>query len=461
MQSLSLFGISCLIFLTLMSCKRDEPYPVCNENYLNSYNKVAQDFMEAFETGENIPELIQSLKNYLAQYNQYVCTFGKETFDLSAQAQTMLDELSSQKSIRKVIYGEDDRVEYADALVWQQNLARSVAAQIRSSGTNPLIDSRGSLVDLQGSPYGQTLGQSESLCSSERFFEQLSVANCSGFLVASDVLVTAGHCVKSLLDCERFVWAFDFHEGTTSFHQDQLYRCIEILDHSSDQASAHSSDDIADFAVLKLDRPVKNRPILRIRRQGLIGINDVVMAIGHPSGIPLKVAQYGIVRQNHFKNFFTASLDTFQGNSGSPVINLSTRLVEGILVRGEDDYIQTSSGCYAAHSCLENTCRGESANFITAIKVLDEFVPLSFEEFQTKMFKITPDFPSDNSGPIALYQYNFADQTLSGRQFFKVCALKRFKGTQLIKQVAQFCEWSQGIEDFYEEFVTDYYKTQS
>ncbi|WP_420540401.1 S46 family peptidase (plasmid) [Paenibacillus polymyxa] len=42
------------------------------------------------------------------------------------------------------------------------------------------------------------------------------------------------------------------------------------------------------------------------------------------------------VRDNPPNAFFVANLDTYGGNSGSPVFNSDTHEVEGILVRGED-----------------------------------------------------------------------------------------------------------------------------
>lgn len=38
------------------------------------------------------------------------------------------------------------------------------------------------------------------------------------------------------------------------------------------------------------------------------------------------------------RDFFMASLDAFVGNSGSPVFNKETGLVEGILVEGAEDF---------------------------------------------------------------------------------------------------------------------------
>ncbi len=62
--------------------------------------------------------------------------------------------------------------------------------------------------------------------------------------------------------------------------------------------------------------------------------------------------------------YFIANLDTYGGNSGSAVFNSSTGEVEGILVRGEVDYI-FDNGCRRSKKCTNDGCRGED---VTRIK---------------------------------------------------------------------------------------------
>src|SRR3712207_7230060 len=55
------------------------------------------------------------------------------------------------------------------------------------------------------------------------------------------------------------------------------------------------------------------------------------------SGLPTKIADGArVVRAN--ASFFEADLDTFGGNSGSPVFDARTNTVLGLLVRGATDY---------------------------------------------------------------------------------------------------------------------------
>jgi Peptidase S46 len=80
--------------------------------------------------------------------------------------------------------------------------------------------------------------------------------------------------------------------------------------------------------------------------------------IGHPCGLPQKYAPRARVRDNTPDTFFVANLDTYGGNSGSPVFNSSSNAVEGILVRGENDFVSRGS-CYVSMVCPTTGCRGE------------------------------------------------------------------------------------------------------
>ena len=95
--------------------------------------------------------------------------------------------------------------------------------------------------------------------------------------------------------------------------------------------------------------------------------------MGHPSGLPMKIAGGSKVHALE-KHYFVANLDTFTGNSGSPVLNEKTGLVEGILVRGGKDYIfDFDEGCYYVNKCEPTPnkeisgCGGEHISFITEL----------------------------------------------------------------------------------------------
>ncbi|MEK7383339.1 MAG: trypsin-like serine protease, partial [Elusimicrobiota bacterium] len=97
---------------------------------------------------------------------------------------------ASAQAEGKVIYGSDDRLDvYQVKDPRLKKLADSTAALFRSDHVT-LRDGKAQLWTI---PYGSSL----AVCRDEPFYSQESGAFCSGALVAPDVIMTAGHCVKS------------------------------------------------------------------------------------------------------------------------------------------------------------------------------------------------------------------------------------------------------------------------
>ena len=149
----------------------------------------------------------------------------------------------------------------------------------------------------------------------------------------------------------------DRNTPATTFNNNELYRGIRIV-------GRQLGPEGSDWALVQLDRPVLNHPSVRIRRRGKISEKSAVHVIGHPSGLPKKYAGNAAVRENDERRYFKANLDTYGGNSGSPVFNSTTHEVEGILVRGETDFVQLE-GCNVSNVCPENGCNGEDCTRTT------------------------------------------------------------------------------------------------
>jgi subtilisin-like proprotein convertase family protein len=142
-----------------------------------------------------------------------------------------------------------------------------------------------------------------------------------------------------------------------------IYECKEIIKTIADFQAQN------DLAIIKLDRSVEDREPLKIRTEGEIELGTPLVVIGHPSGLPTKIADSAFVRNNENPNYFVTNLDTFAGNSGSAVFNAETFEVEGILVRGETDYIfDYNEGCRVVNTCSMDKCKGEDVTRITNLK---------------------------------------------------------------------------------------------
>ena len=255
----------------------------------------------------------------------------------------------------KVIYGEDDR---KDLYQVSDNRLLHLA-----KGTAVLMDSYN--LEKSGNKYNvkaQSFKSQFNLCEGERFADQDSAGFCSGFLVGPQTLVTAGHCIRRTNDCNNARFVFDYaisskNAGSPkSVHENQVYRCTKLI-------KSFVQSRGADYAVVQLDRPVTGRTPLQFRTDGQIPTNAGLVVIGHPSGIPTKIAGGANVRGQD-SGFFVANLDTYGGNSGSAVFNSQTGLVEGILVRGERDFVYKGN-CKISNVCADNACRGEDVTRIT------------------------------------------------------------------------------------------------
>ena len=262
----------------------------------------------------------------------------------------------------KVVYGEDDRIEFyqykrsSDSGLKKSHL-RAVAAMI----PNRAIKKK-NVFNYQIE--AKTLGVARKLCEGEKFGKQITAANCTGFLIGKNKLVTAGHCVQNQSDCESAKWVFGYKQGRgdkiRNIPQWRVFSCKKIIKTVLDR------NTMDDFAVLELDRNVWGIRPLKIRKSGKVEKSQRVVVVGHPSGLPLKIAGGAIVRDNDNPFYFGSNLDTFGGNSGSPVFNYKTGIVEGILVRGERDYkYDFQNQCYAVNRCTDSGCRGEDVTRIT------------------------------------------------------------------------------------------------
>lgn len=245
----------------------------------------------------------------------------------------------------KAIYGNDDRVEVEDYADQEYiDKARSVALLVSAKLlTTNREDS--TLLDFPKITLDQRV---PLICPTEKFTSQISLGECSGFLIAPNKIVTAGHCMQNASACDKKKWVFDYKQGSASIAKNNVYSCKRIIT----QKYSYDEDEVNDYAVVELDRNVTNRAPLVRRKLGRVLINTPLVVIGHPMGLPMKITDGGKVsRMNQSEldrkwhslflreNYFMANLDAYAGNSGSPVFNKKTGKVEGILIQGAEDFV--------------------------------------------------------------------------------------------------------------------------
>lgn len=288
-------------------------------------------------------------------------------------------------AINKVIYGDDDRLDFNNSQDGMyRSLADSTFAIIKKVMLKPIRDGKA----FAFSKKVKSLKDQMSLCPGEKFGAQPAAAHCSAFLIGPDLVMTAGHCVEDLSKkktieeiCAENFLAIDYKESNPDnpfeieFPKKNVFSCKRVLVNKYERRGL-------DYAIIQLDRPVYSVRPLELRTEGKLAIGDGLAIIGYPWGIPGKIADNATVLNNSDDRYFGASLDSFQGNSGSAVFNAQTGLVEGILVRGKTDYViktlEDGKKCVALNYCNDEggeTCEvnggsldSEEVTRITTIK---------------------------------------------------------------------------------------------
>jgi V8-like Glu-specific endopeptidase len=278
--------------------------------------------------------------------------------------------------VSKVIYGDDNRRDYYSMPEDIKAIADSVVSLWDK--TNVSFDPSSNSYILSTQKFGERL----NLCDDEPFKDQTIGAFCSGSLVSEDTIITAGHCITNESKCASTYFVFGYavndknnpDTAVTNIPASNVYKCSKILkrnigpEPTPDNPSGTGLGP--DYAIIKLDRRVEGKKPLRMDLNQNLSKGDPVFVIGYPVGLPVKFADGSTIRDPLPVGYFVANLDTYGGNSGSPVFNSNTKLIEGILVRGDNDFIQTPVGCSVSNVVDSDGGRGED---VTKISVLASY----------------------------------------------------------------------------------------
>ncbi|EPZ51308.1 trypsin [Bacteriovorax sp. BAL6_X] len=282
---------------------------------------------------------------------------------------------TNSMAINKVIYGIDNRVDVHESN--KAFLVDSVAAMV--PGFAFLKDEEGNVTDTKFLKF-PTLKYHRGYptCGEMRFRDQPTIAGCSGFLIGENLIMTAGHCMISggtevsdqvTSKCRDNKWVFNYNstsvnkDGHLEIQKSDVFGCKRVV--------AASNTGTLDYAIVELERKATDKKPLTLNlnasatRKG----TDIYVA-GYPTGLPLKVAAGAKVTSSlSYSNEFKTDLDTFGGNSGSPVLNNKDEVI-GILVAGEIDYVfDFNKGCYKVNVCKKQggVCERQSNPLMGAL----------------------------------------------------------------------------------------------
>ncbi len=261
------------------------------------------------------------------------------------------------------IYGKDSRQEAIVGETVTEQAFRATAVLLPRRSFNR-TSQEGNYLSLDA----YSIDKRHRLCEADTFGSQPAPGFCTAFLVAPDIMVTAGHCINSLSMCQNTAILFDFgvdKEGKapTEFKDDQVYLCEEVIAHRSDASTG------VDVAVIRLDRPTTNREPFSVHSIRTAEKGESVHALSYPYGGPAKVINDSVVRNAAVdQSFFVTNIDGFAGNSGSPVFSADHALL-GFIVRG-DQNLREKNSCFEQPHCSATKCRGEDVLSLGAFRDL-------------------------------------------------------------------------------------------
>lgn len=251
------------------------------------------------------------------------------------------DSVIVEARAQAIVYGQDGRRELYvlgntpsdttdDAL---RTSARAVAAIIPSIRISA------------GEVSSPSVAEREQVCEDERFSEQPAAATCSAVLIADDLVLTAGHCVRDAADCQSqsFVFDYAYKSAEGGLLPLQVYACRALLVRA-DEPLPHTP--WRDYAIIALTEPVVDRAPVMVRSRALSD-DEALHVISATGGAPLKIASDSRVLDPRTaqSDYFTLQSDAFVGSSGGPVFDRQG-LLAGVLVRGGDDYVwDEAAGC--------------------------------------------------------------------------------------------------------------------
>jgi len=226
------------------------------------------------------------------------------------------------------------------------------------------------------------------LCRDEKFVDDPSVPYaCTGFLVGPDLLVTAGHCsvnsggeIFNTTDnyCESYTWLFDYqfdHNGQINLENissENVFKCKEII--------YAVYDESRDFALIRLDKKVQNRPHFEVEEDQM-RVSQRVNVMGFPAGQPLKEAPGRVIDVSD--SLYMINSDAMGGNSGSPVFNKDDKVI-GVLIGGRPNeifYTDRKNRCDRFNRCNnrgQNCKAGNEENLAFPITGIEVF---RFDQF--------------------------------------------------------------------------------
>jgi hypothetical protein len=188
----------------------------------------------------------------------------------------------------------------------------------------------------------------EGICANERFADQPVMRNdCSGILIGPKQMLLPGNCITDhYCKNDLYYFMFSYHLASSTpldvmRSKKYFYKCEKLLKRAWDPESA------ASYAIIELDKVVEGVTPVKLAAHDDIDMKDELIAMGHPEGMPLKVAADAYVADQN-KTHFTVSSDIAGSSKGAGIFNATTYELEGMLIGGTKNFVNSSDGCKRA-----------------------------------------------------------------------------------------------------------------
>lgn len=236
------------------------------------------------------------------------------------------------------LYEEDNRVDYyklSDEKM--KETAKSVAIQIYKDELKGWTFNR----------YWEIVTRpliNYDVCRQERFSDQSRMRNdCSAVLIGPRHLLLPGNCItEHYCDNDLFYWMFNYHLESSApmdlnRKRENFYKCDKVVRRVFDPNTAIS------YTVIELNKDVVGVKPVKISKQLDIGPAEELVAIGHPAGLPLKIAGEAYVADQNDTHFLVSS-DIAGRSKGAAIFNAKSYELEGMLIDGRPDF-ENRDGC--------------------------------------------------------------------------------------------------------------------